>query len=204
MRTAPRVVMASILTGLVIVMSTSQDVVSQQPPGRVAVAAGYGTNRDALRQWDAAVNRMTQTGDLVVLPLPDGSYALSYRIAMSDGRFYFVAAADGRILHATDAFRSQSAVGIGNGFRGHRTKLSTTRDGMLFQAHDRLRPAETVTLDTRFNTRRFDRLIIDHFINDLPPGVSVWNANDVATDADNDWDDVAVVEAHAHTGWTYD
>ena len=68
MRTAPRVVMASVLTGLVIVMSTSQDVVSQQPrPGGVAVAAGYGTNLDALRQWDAAVDRMTRNGDLVVM-----------------------------------------------------------------------------------------------------------------------------------------
>ena len=68
MRTAPRVVMASVLTGLVIIMSTSQDVGSQPPsPGSVAVAAGYGTNIDALRQWDAAVDRMTQTGDLVVL-----------------------------------------------------------------------------------------------------------------------------------------
>ena len=68
MRTAPRGVMASVLTGLVIVMSTSQDVVSQQtPPGSVAVAAGYGTNLNALRQWDAAVDQMTRTGDLVVL-----------------------------------------------------------------------------------------------------------------------------------------
>ena len=34
--------------------------------------------------------------------------------------------------------------------------------------------------------------------------MSVWNANDIAADADNDWEDAAVVEAHVHTSWTYD
>ena len=141
---------------------------------------------------------------LVVLPLPDGSYALSYRITASDGRFYFVDAEDGRILHAVDAFRSQSAVGAGSSFRGQRRKLSTTRTGTRFQAHDYLRPAEIVTLDARFNPWRVIRLIGKHFEDELPSGVSVWNADDVASDADNDWDDPAVVEVHAHTGWTYD
>ena len=141
---------------------------------------------------------------LVVLPLPDGSYALSYRITASDGRFYFVDAEEGRILHAVDAFRSQSAVGAGSSFRGQRMKLSTTRTGTRFQAHDRLRPAEIVTIDLRFNVHRYVRLLFKHFEDELPPGVSVWNADDVASDADNDWDDTAVVEAHAHTGWTYD
>ena len=141
---------------------------------------------------------------LVVLPLPDGSYTLSYRIAMSDGRFYFVDAGDGRILQVADAFRRQSAVGAGSDSRGRRKKLGTTRAGTRFQARDGLRPAEVVTLDGRFDFLRIDRLIQDHFLNDLPPGVPVWRADDVAADTDNDWDDPAVVEAHAHTGWTYD
>ena len=140
---------------------------------------------------------------LVVLPLPDGSYALSYRIAMSDGRYYFVDADDGRILHVADAFRRQSAVGTGRDFRGRRTKLSTMQDGTRFQAYDRLRPAEIVTLDGRF-ILFINRLIFDHFIDDLPPGVPVWKTDDIAGDTDNDWQDVAVVEGHAHTGWTYD
>ena len=70
MRTTPRFVMASILGGVAIILSTGQPVVSQQPPrGGVAVAAGSwsGTNLDALRQWDADVDRMTHTGDLVVM-----------------------------------------------------------------------------------------------------------------------------------------
>ncbi len=141
---------------------------------------------------------------LVVLPLPDGSYALSYRIPMSDGRFYFADASDGRILHAADAIRSQAAVGSGSSSRGRRKKLSTTRDGIRFLAHDHLRPAEIVTLDAKFNRWRIGRLISEHFEKELAPGVPVWNANDVAADADNEWDDPAVVETHAHTGWTYD
>ena len=141
---------------------------------------------------------------LVVLPLPDGTYALSYCLAMSDARFYFASADDGRILRAVDAFRPQSAVGSGNDYRGLRKKLSTTQDGTGFLAHDRLRPAEIVTLDARFNLFRLDRLITGHFADELPAGAGVWTANDVATDADNDWDDPTVVEAHAYTGWTYD
>ncbi|MCY4601036.1 MAG: M4 family metallopeptidase [Acidobacteria bacterium] len=141
---------------------------------------------------------------LVVLPLPDGTYALSYRIAMSDGRYYFVDADDGRIIRAVDALRTQSAVGAGSGFRGQRMKLSTTHAGTRFQASDRLRPAEIVTIDLRFNVHRYVRLLFSHFEDGLVPGVRVWNSDDVASDADNDWDDAAVVEAHAHTGWTYD
>ena len=123
---------------------------------------------------------------------------------MSDGRFYFVDADDGRILYTTDAFKSQSAVGVGSGFRGQRRKLSTVRTGTRFEATDRLRSAEIVTIDLRFNVDRYVRLLFEYFEAGLPPGVPVWNADDVASDADNDWNDVAVVEAHACTGWTYD
>lgn len=35
---------------------------------------------------------------LTVLPLPDGSYALTYMVPMTDLRFYFAAADDGRIM----------------------------------------------------------------------------------------------------------
>ena len=141
---------------------------------------------------------------LVVLPLPDGAYALAYRVAMSDGRYFFVDADDGRVLHIADAFLRQSAVGGGSDARGRRRKLGTTRDGARYQAHDRLRPAEVVTLDGRFDFLRIERLLLGHFIDELPPGTPVWNANDVAADSDNEWEDPAVVEAHVHTGWTYD
>ena len=271
-------------------VTAAQDAAAQ-PPAAVSVTAGHDTGVDALRQWDATVDRMTRNGDLVVtsrlddrtlpgrtheylaqvvdgvpvlgggvarqldasgvtisllgalhpginvdttpglsaaevaarleqarggslgasrrpalvvLPLPDGAHALAYRVAMSDGRYYFVDADDGRVLHVADAFLRQSAVGGGSDARGRRKKVSTTRDGALYQAYDRLRPAEIVTLDGRFDFLRIERLLLGHFIDELPPGTPVWNSNDVAADSDNDWDDAAVVEAHVHTGWTYD
>ena len=289
MRTAPRFVAASAFTGIAI-LAGGRDAATQQP-GVVSVAAGHAVSVDALRRWDATVDRMAQTGDVVVvsrlgdrtledrtheylaqtfagipvhgggisrqldtagvtvslfgtlhrdidvdtapalsgaevaalleemhggeilaggnpslgiLPRPDGSYALAYLVAMSDGYFYFADADDGRILHRLNAVREQSTVGAGTGSQGNRQKLSTTQADGRFQAHDRMRPAELVTLDLRFNFLRYSRLLIDHLIDDMPPGEPIWTADDYATDADNDWDDPAVVDAHAYTGWTYD
>ena len=141
---------------------------------------------------------------LGVLPLPDGSYALAYQVVMSDGYVYFADAHDGGPLHRSSVIREQSAVGVGAGSQGIRRKLSTTQAEGGFQAHDRLRPAELVTLDLGLDIQRFVRLLIEHFINDLPAGEATWTADDVADDADNDWDDPAVVDAHVYTGWTYD
>lgn len=168
----------------------------------------------ALSAAEAAARLATATGAdapagrpprLVVLPRADGSYVLAYRALMSDGRIYFASAADGRILRAEDAFRSQAAVGGGvDVHTGGRRKLGTTRSGGRFVARDRLRPAEIVTLDSRFNVLRFIRLMEFHLIQGLPPGEPLWTEEDVAADSDNDWDDPAVVGAHVHTGWAYD
>ena len=142
---------------------------------------------------------------LGILPLPNGSYALAYYLAMSDGYFYFADAADGSLLQRLNAVKEQQvAVGAGSGSQGNQRKLSTTHEDGRFQAHDRMRPAEVVTLDVRFNFQRYFRLLADHLIENLPPGEPVWTADDYATDADNEWDDPTVVEAHAYTGWTYD
>ena len=160
---------------------------------------------------------------LGVLPLPDGSYALAWRIAMSNGYFYFAAAAGGGVLRRVEAWMRQSdsrgndsvprrlealtrqpAVGTGADSRGNDRKLGTTQARGRFEAHDRLRPAEAVTLDVRLDERRLERLREDHFRNSLPPGEPVWTVDDYAADGDNAWDDPAVVGAHVHTGWTYD
>ena len=141
---------------------------------------------------------------LGILPLPDGSYALAYYIPMSDQHLYFADAADGGVLLRLNAVKQQSAVGAGADSQGNDRKLGTTQADGRFYAHDRLRPAELVTLDVRFNFRRFQRLVLDHLFEMLPPGEPVWTADDYATDADNEWDDPAVVEAQAFTGWFYD
>lgn len=141
---------------------------------------------------------------LGILPLLDGAYALTYLVPMSDGQFYFADADDGHVVHTMDASRSQSAIGAGTGSDGVQKKLGTTRSGSRFEAHDMTRPAEIVTLDGQFNDTRIDRLLDDHFLEGLPEGEPVWTSNDVAADADNEWDDAAIVDVHAHTGWTYD
>ena len=117
---------------------------------------------------------------LGVLPLPDGSYALTYRVVMSDGFVYFVDAGDGRVLHRVHARMSQSAIGAGINFQGKRRKLNTTHANGRFEALDAMRPAEIVTLDLRFNNRREERLVYEHVTDDLPPGERVWTSDDIA------------------------
>ena len=145
---------------------------------------------------------------LSILQRLDGSYVLAYQVAMSDGYFYFAGAANGKLLHRVHALKSQSAVGAGADPTGMRRKLSTTQGDAGFGAYDRMRPGELVTLDTRFNLLRAHRLIFGHFFNLIfnlmPPGEPFWTSDDIAVDADNDWDDPAVVGAHVYSGWTYD
>ena len=137
--------------------------------------------------------------ELGILPLPDRSYALAYRAEMSDQRIYFADAADGSLVHAVDAFDTQSAIGVGTGVLGDRKKLATTSAGGRFEARDQLRPGEIVTLDVQFNEERLDFLV-----ERGEYGVARWTANDIAVDTDNEWDDPAVVDLQAHMGWTYD
>ncbi len=164
-------------------------------------AAEAAARLEALHGGEAVAGGRPALG---VLPLPDGSYALAWRIAMSDGYFYFADAGGGGVLRRVEARMRQSAVGTGADSRGNERKLGTTRAGGRFEAHDRLRPAEAVTLDVRGDDRRFERLQEEHFRNELPRGEPAWTADDYAADGDNAWDDPAVVDAHVHTGWTYD
>ena len=136
---------------------------------------------------------------LTIFPLPDGSYALTYEATLNNARTYFVNAHTGRIVFDVTEMQAQSAVGIGVGIRGTSKKISTTRAGDTFQALDRLRPGETLTLDVRRDARR-----LEHLLGAVHRGAARWVDGDVASDADNAWDDPAVVDAHVHAGWTYD
>jgi Zn-dependent metalloprotease len=274
-----------------IALLTTAQYARAQESGMLSIVAGRAAGMDELRRWDAAVDGMARTGDLVVmshigdaalegrtheylaqyfagipvfgggvsrqldeagvtvslfgtlhqgidvdltsalsgpeiaalleemhggevvaggrpalgiLPLLDGSYALAWLVPMSDGQFYFADANDGHVIQTVDAHRTQTEIGEGTGYNGDRKKLGTTRSGDRFEAHDRTRPGEIVTFDARFNSDRLNRLLDKHFIEGLPEGEPVWTADDVAADADNEWDDAAIVDAHAHTGWTYD
>ena len=135
---------------------------------------------------------------LVIFPMPTGSYALTWRATLTNARTYFVNAHTGDIAFEIPDLQAQSAVGTGFGIHGDRKKVSATRAGGVFQARDRLRPGETLTLDLRHDAQRLEYLLA------AAPAGPRWAASDVASDADNAWDDPAVVDAHVHAGWTYD
>ena len=162
------------------------------------------TPRVAAAEALALLERQTGAGPatrepptLVILPTLRGTYVLAWRATLRDRRTYFLDAHRGRIVRDRSLVDGRDgAVGAGRGIRGQRRKLSTRSADGGFRAHDRLRPAETVTLDMRHDEDRVDYLI--------DPGDGIWSASDVAYDADNDWDDRAVVDAHAYAGFTYD
>ena len=133
---------------------------------------------------------------LVILPTPFDTYVLAYRATMRDFRTYFVDAHSGAIVHVENEVDEQGAVGSGFGIQNDLKKVSVSPVGGGFQTYDRLRPAEIVTLDLRHADARVDSL--------LDPRGARWVASDVAWDADNDWRDAAVVDAHAYGGFTYD
>ena len=156
---------------------------------------------EVAEQLEAETGASLVLGQLPILtlfPLPDGSYALTYEVTLSDARTYFVNAHTGRIVFDVTEIQAQSAIGIGVGIRGTSKKIITTRAGDRFQALDRLRSGETLTLDVRRDARRLEHLL------GATRGAARWGDGDVASDADNTWDDPAVVDAHVHAGWTYD
>ena len=284
MHNVQRLVMVSALAGVVI-PATGRPAAAQLSPGEVSVTAGYSTGVDELRQWDATLDGMTRTGELVVvsrqadrslpgrtheylaqlhegvqvhgggvsrqldqgvtvslfgtlytdievetapalsageaasrleqrtgaapvdrflpepviLPLLGGLYELTYPLMADDAHTYFVSAADGAVVQREAAFDTQSAVGTGAGFLGDTKKISTTQEGGRYEARDRLRPGEVVTLDAGFDVQRLDALL-----ERGPFRVQRWTSSDIGADDDNLWDDAAVVDAHVHMGWTYD
>ena len=134
---------------------------------------------------------------LVILPTRLDAYVLAWRMPMDDGWTYYLDARRGRIVHEeSNVFEQSASVGVGAGIQGQRKKLSTSEGGGQYQAYDRLRPAETVTLDMRHDRDRTNFLLL------RPEGI--WAPSDVASAPDNDWTDAAVVDAHAYAGFTYD
>ena len=152
----------------------------------------------------ALVERQTGAGpaaneppSLVVVPTLAGAYVLAWRMPMDDRRTYYLDAHRGRIAHyESNVFEQQASVGEGAGIQGQRKKLSTSESGGRYLAHDRLRPAEIVTLDMRYDRER------ETFLNTNP--AAFWEPGDVASDDDGAWGDRAVVDAHAHAGLAYD
>ena len=141
--------------------------------------------------------------DLMILPITEGesvTYALAWRgqvLTGFDVRVVFVDAQTGAIrLDYTDRDK-QSAVGKGTGVLGDAKKISVSNASGTYQAKDPLRPPSLSTLDMKGDPLRIERLLVAGFPNNIP-------TSDYAADADNDWTDGGVVDAHVYTGYTYD
>ena len=131
---------------------------------------------------------------LAILPTALGRLVLVWSATMRDYRTWFIDAHSGEPVYRQDHIRTQAAVGFGLGITGARQKLSVRKSGQRYEAWDRLRPAEIVTLDARND---FD--VADSLIEPSPAWLDA-----VASDDDNEWSDPAVVDGQAHLGFTYD
>ncbi len=136
--------------------------------------------------------------ELVVLPLADGGYALTWRLRVTtrnDSRQYFIDARTGAAVLDYRDRKSQSAVGRARGVLGDTKKISVRSNSGQFVTSDELRPASIQTYDMKGDPFRTD----DFLNRRITLGV-----NDLGSDSDNDWTDGAIGDAHVYTGWTYD
>lgn len=159
--------------------------------------------RRALEAVHAGGRLFPDEVELVVLPLTEGdavTYALTWRgqiLKDTDVRAIFVDAHTGAVRLDFSDRHNQSAVGRGVGVLGDAKKMSVTGSGTNFQAQDALRPPTLQTLDMKGDPLRIERILVAGYPNTIA-------AADYAADADNEWTDGGVVDAHAYTGYTYD
>jgi bacillolysin len=141
--------------------------------------------------------------ELVVLPLEDGRYRLTWvvRATTADGGLVslFVDARTGEEVRRISEIQTQAAVGAGTGVLGERKKLAVRRASGVFLADDLLRPGRLITYDMRGNLDRTNALLGIVAVTGRVPTEA-----DMAADTDNSWTDGAVVDAHAGMGVTYD
>ena len=139
-----------------------------------------------------------RAGELVVLPRPDGTAVLTWRVRAASGddvREYFVDAQSGRIVFHYSDLQTQAAVGAAVGTLGDAKKMSALRSGSIFVAQDGLRPPSMRTYDMKGNPQRTVSAI---------NGAILLGDGDLGSDADNSWTDGAIGDAHIYTGYTYD
>jgi bacillolysin len=145
---------------------------------------------------DAAIDVGSVNTPLYVLITPGGPRLVYVpRIATPPVRIllYFIDAHSGEILERRNDLKHQ--VGIGTAVFGPDKKISTTPFAGTFIAADSLRPPVLTTFDFRGNAQATSQIL---------NGLRQLQLSDVASDSDNDWADAATVDAHVHTGWTYD
>ncbi len=133
--------------------------------------------------------------ELVVLPLSNGYHLAYYGQAVKGLEIVnvYVDASAGALLQQYTDFVSE--IGVGKGAYGDDKKVSAKAVGGAFVTDDPLRPSAITTYDMKGNLSRLTG-ILNRVTTPAP--------SDIATDADNQWTDSTVVDAHVYAGWYYD
>lgn len=149
---------------------------------------------DRMEALAGAARATSEPAELVIVPTMLGDLVLAWRATMRDFHTYFVDAHTGEPVHRFDHVFAESEVGSGLGITGALQKVSAWSSEGRYEAWDRLRPAEIVTIDAEGDPTR----LLDAF---LPS--PAWESA-VASDDDNEWTSPGVVDGHANVGFTYD
>ena len=170
----------------------------------IDISPNPAVTADAVKATVARLAALEQAADnepeLVVLPIDDGdTFRLAWRMRAVTDRAdivqYFLDAATGGVLRQYSDRQTQSAVGRATGVLGDSKKISVTGGNGGFSARDLLRPPVVETNDLKGDPLRT--------LNYLDGRLALTGA-DVAADADNNWTDGAVNDAHVYAGYTYD
>ncbi len=156
-----------------------------EPQARAAIEARTGQRLGISRE-----------GELMVLPLDRGGYALAWRfrvVMAGDIREYFVDARTGEVVFEYSDLQTQN-VGRGTGVNGDSKKVSARSMSGMFLTEDLLRPAPIRTYDMKGDPQRTINLLIG----------APFQQSDFGADVDNVWTDGALVDAHVFSGLTYD
>ncbi len=152
---------------------------------------------ETLARQGGAGAQLLGRAELLVLPLDSGECRLAYSAVVgspADVVRLFVDAHSGALLLTLDEIQRQAAVGTGVGVLGDTKKVSARREAAAFYTDDALRPPLLTTYDMRGNVQR-----VLTVLNGGP-----LFASDRGVDDDNTWNNAAIVDAHAHIGWSYD
>jgi thermolysin len=163
-------------------------------PSLIASAA-----REALLLVGGTESLLLTEPELVILRLDDGDHRLTYTAVVSGGadvvRAFIDAQTGAELMRYSEIQTQQAMVGTGTGVLGDQKKLSVESSAGAYIAFDRHRPPIIETFDMRGDLARAIRFTLTS---------SLLERSDLASDSDNIWSDVAVVDAHVHVGWTYD
>jgi thermolysin len=169
----------------------------------------------ALSPADAAKVFMRETGaeagtpvspQLTILPRPDGTYALAYRMTAVVRRtvpVVFVNATTGAVELRYNNLQTQQATALlGNGVlvgeglvANDQKKISCALQGSTYLAWDMMRPITIKTYDLKGNFTRADSIV---------NGKTAFATSDLASNTGASWTDPVVVDGHTYIGWTYD